>query len=86
MDAALLTTFQQAYQDLDLFPLVKPEEIEHFRVEYMPEVLVRLKQEVNASTKNGKFVFAETGADCAGMLHGVHGAVGDRTRSHRHQN
>ena len=58
MDAALLKTFQQAYQDLDLFPLVEPEEIEHFRVEYMPEVLVRLRQEVNASTKNGKFVFA----------------------------
>lgn len=58
MNEALLAIFQQAYQDLDLFPLVEPEQIERFRVDYGREVLVRLKQEVNASTKDGKFVFA----------------------------
>lgn len=58
MNEALLTIFQQAYRDLDLFPLIKPEEIESFRVDYGREVLVRLRQEVNASVKDQKFVFA----------------------------
>lgn len=58
MNDALLTIFQKAYQDLDLFPLITPEEIEKFRVDYGREVQVRLKQEVNASTKDQKFVFA----------------------------
>jgi energy-coupling factor transporter ATP-binding protein EcfA2 len=58
MNEAVLATFQKAYQDLDLFPLITPETIEKFRVDYGREVLVRLKQEVNASTKDQKFVFA----------------------------
>ena len=58
MNEALLTIFQQAYRDLDLFPLIEPKEIESFRVDYGREVQVRLKQEVNASTKAQKFVFA----------------------------
>jgi energy-coupling factor transporter ATP-binding protein EcfA2 len=58
MNEALLAIFQQAYQDFDLFPLIEPEDIEKFRVDYGREVLVRLRQEVNASTKAQKFVFA----------------------------
>lgn len=58
MNEAILAVFQQAYQDLDLFPLIEPEDIEKFRVDYGREVLVRLRQEVNASTKAQKFVFA----------------------------
>jgi energy-coupling factor transporter ATP-binding protein EcfA2 len=58
MNEALLTVFQKAYQDLDLFPLIESEDIERFRVDYGREVLVRLKQEVRASTKDQKFVFA----------------------------
>jgi len=58
MNEALLTIFQKAYQDLDLFPLIEPDDIERFRVDYGREVLVRLRQEVNASTKDQKFVFA----------------------------
>jgi energy-coupling factor transporter ATP-binding protein EcfA2 len=58
MNEALLPIFQTAYQDLDLFPLIEPEDIERFRVDYGREVLVRLKQEVNASVKDQKFVFA----------------------------
>jgi len=58
MNEARLAIFQKAYQDLDLFPLVEPENIEKFRVDYGREVLVRLRQEVNASAKAQKFVFA----------------------------
>lgn len=58
MDQELLKKFQQAYQDLDLFPLVETEDIEKFRVDYGLEVMVRLKREVEASVKNGKFIFA----------------------------
>ena len=58
MDQALLERFQQAYQDLDLFPLVEPQDIERFRVDYGLPVMVRLKREIEASVKNGKFIFA----------------------------
>ena len=58
MDQDLLKKFQQAYQDLDLFPLVQAEDIEKFRVDYGLEVMVRLKREIEASVANGKFVFA----------------------------
>ncbi|WP_240966335.1 hypothetical protein [Nodosilinea sp. P-1105] len=58
MDQALLERFQQAYKDLGLFPLVEPEDIERFRVDYGLAVMVRLKREIEASVKNGKFVFA----------------------------
>lgn len=58
MNPDILAEFQKAYQNFDLFPLVEPETIERFRVEYGREVLVRLRQEVNASVKDQKFVFA----------------------------
>ena len=58
MTQTLLTQFQAAYRDLDLFPLLEPEKIQRFRVEYGREVLVRLKSEVKASEENGKFIFA----------------------------
>ena len=41
MNPDILSAFQKAYQNLDLFPLVEPETIEQFRVEYGREVLVR---------------------------------------------
>jgi energy-coupling factor transporter ATP-binding protein EcfA2 len=58
MDGASLKKFQQAYRDLDLFPLVEPDDIDRFRVDYGLEVMIRLKREIEASAKNGKFVFA----------------------------
>ncbi len=58
MNQELLETLQVAYRDLDLFPLIEPEDIEKFRVEYGREVLVRLKREVEASEKKGKLIFA----------------------------
>lgn len=57
MNEALLARFQQAYQDLDLFPLLEPEEIQRFRVDYGQDTLVRLKREIEASPKNGKAIF-----------------------------
>jgi nucleoside-triphosphatase THEP1 len=58
MNEELLSVFQKAYQDLDLFPLVEPEDIERFRIDYGTEVLIRLKREAEASPKDGKLVFA----------------------------
>ena len=58
MNEALMEQLQQAYRDLDLFPLIEPEDIERFRVEYGREVLIRLKREVEAAAKNGKVIFA----------------------------
>ena len=57
MNQDLLETLQSAYRDLDLFPLIEPEDIERFRVEYGREVLVRLKREVEASDQRGKLIF-----------------------------
>jgi energy-coupling factor transporter ATP-binding protein EcfA2 len=58
MDEALLTKFQQAYRDFDLAPLLEPDEIAKFRVDYGIETLVRLKREIEATDSRGKFVFA----------------------------
>ncbi len=58
MNQDLLAQFQQAYKDLDLFPLVEPENITKFRVDFGMEVMIRLKREIEASEKDGKFVFA----------------------------
>ena len=58
MDLELLAKFQQIYKDLDLFPLVDAEDIAKFRVDYGLEVKVRLRREIEASEKNGKFIFA----------------------------
>lgn len=58
MTSTLLATLQSTYRDLDLFPLLEPEAIDRFRVEYGREVLVRLESEVEASGKAGKVLFA----------------------------
>ena len=62
MSAARLQLFQQAYRDLDLFPLVDPEQIEHFRVSYGDRVLARLRSVVPASEntdqQRNKIIFA----------------------------
>ena len=58
MNQELLERLESTYRDLDLFPLLEPEEIDRFRVEYGREVLVRLKREVEASVKDGKIIFA----------------------------
>jgi energy-coupling factor transporter ATP-binding protein EcfA2 len=62
MSAERLRLFQQAYRDLDLFPLVDPEQIENFRVSYGDRVLARLRSVVPASEntdqQRNKIIFA----------------------------
>ena len=53
----LLAIFQQAYKDLDLFPLIEPSVIDSFRVDYGQDVSARLRAEVEASATDGKVVF-----------------------------
>jgi energy-coupling factor transporter ATP-binding protein EcfA2 len=50
-------SFIEASRNLDLFPLLKPEEIKKFRVEYGKRTLARLKQAVSASCDDGKIIF-----------------------------
>ncbi|MGP1385449.1 MAG: P-loop NTPase fold protein [Thainema sp.] len=49
--------FLAAYRNLALFPLLKPDEIEHFRVQYGRRTLLKLKSEITASEPNGKLIF-----------------------------
>ncbi|MEM1241595.1 MAG: P-loop NTPase fold protein [Cyanobacteria bacterium P01_H01_bin.26] len=49
--------FTAAYRNLGLFPLLKAEEIEHFRVRYGRRTLAKLKQEIVASEADGKVIF-----------------------------
>ena len=46
-----------ACQNLSLFPLLKPEEIQAFRVDYGSRTLARLKQTTLASQPDGKIIF-----------------------------
>src|SRR5579883_2592830 len=58
MDNTLLERFRQSYRNLDLFPLLTPEEIEAFRVDYGNETIARLEQVVIDSDTDGKIMFA----------------------------
>lgn len=58
MSETLLEKFQQAYRDLDLFPLIKSEDIDKFRVDYGHSVRIRLQLEIGAAASNEKIVFA----------------------------
>lgn len=49
--------FQQASQNLALFPLLEARDIEEFRVQYGQRTLVRLKQTVLSLSANGKVIF-----------------------------
>lgn len=51
------TEFIAASRNLDLFPLLEPEAIEKFRVNYGLRTLARLQDEVLASEDNGKIIF-----------------------------
>lgn len=53
-----LNSFRNAYQNLQLLPLVKPEDLQRFRVEYGTEVLEELTQLVeDCSDNNDKIIF-----------------------------
>jgi energy-coupling factor transporter ATP-binding protein EcfA2 len=59
MVATRIDAFQQAYRNLQLQPLVKPEEIAHFRVAYGDEWLDDLEQMVlDCSDYNNQLIFA----------------------------
>jgi putative ribosome biogenesis GTPase RsgA len=52
------TAFRNAFQNLQLLPLVKPEDIRRFRVDYGLEYLEQLMQLVeDCSTNNNKVIF-----------------------------
>ncbi|NEQ30540.1 MAG: hypothetical protein F6K04_05995 [Leptolyngbya sp. SIO4C5] len=46
MDGDRYAQFTEAYRNLNLFPLVKADEIERFRVAYGERVLLRLEQDL----------------------------------------
>jgi energy-coupling factor transporter ATP-binding protein EcfA2 len=58
MDKSLLQTFRKAYQDLELFPLINPIQIEAFRVDFANDTIARLEQVVEDAPPNGKIIFA----------------------------
>lgn len=55
----LLTSFRQAYNNLEILPLLEQEDLDNFRVDYGGEALEELEQLVEDSPGgNGKIVFA----------------------------
>ena len=55
----LLESFRQAYRNLQLLPLITPEELDRFRVEYGGRTLAELEQVVeDCSGINNKVIFA----------------------------
>lgn len=58
MNTPLLERYRQAYRDFDLFPLLTPEEIQKFRIDYGEQTLARLEQAIDDGPENGKIVFA----------------------------
>ncbi|MBD2611382.1 ATP-binding protein [Nostoc punctiforme FACHB-252] len=58
MSQELLNSFQSAYSNLELFPLMERNEMERFRVEYGDDLIADLNQLVEDSpNKDGKIVF-----------------------------
>ncbi|MGK7874163.1 MAG: P-loop NTPase fold protein [Xenococcaceae cyanobacterium] len=55
----LLQSFREAYRNLQLLPLLKPEELDRFRVDYGARVIAELEQVVeDCSSVNNKVIFA----------------------------
>ncbi|MEH2192740.1 MAG: ATP-binding protein [Nostoc sp.] len=58
MSQDLLNSFQEAYSNLELFPLMERNEMERFRVEYGDDLIADLNQLVEDSpNRDGKIVF-----------------------------
>lgn len=54
----LLKSFQEAYRNLELLPLLEQKELDRFRVDYGNEVIEELEQLVEDSPNaNGKIIF-----------------------------
>ncbi len=57
MDGDRYAQFTEAYRNLNLFPLVKADEIERFRVAYGERARLRLEDEILAMEADGKLIF-----------------------------
>ncbi|MHC5721835.1 MAG: ATP-binding protein, partial [Nostoc sp.] len=58
MSQELLNSFQEAYSNLELFPLMERNEMERFRVQYGDDLIAELNQLVEDSpNRDGKIVF-----------------------------
>ncbi|HEY9603868.1 MAG TPA: hypothetical protein V6C85_19790, partial [Allocoleopsis sp.] len=58
MPSPLLESFREAYQNLELLPLIDRKDLDRFRVDYGSEVIEELIQLVEDSPSgNGKIVF-----------------------------
>ncbi|MFQ4137875.1 P-loop NTPase fold protein [Nodosilinea sp. PGN35] len=53
----LYQRYIDTYRNLNLFPLIKSEDIERFRITHSPETLARLRSAIVASEANGKLIF-----------------------------
>lgn len=59
MENGLIAAFEEAYQNLQLQPLINPEELAKFRVPYGKEAMLELKQLVRSCTpKSNKIIFS----------------------------
>lgn len=59
MTANRLESFREAYRNLDLQPLLNPNELIKFRLEYGTDVLLELQQLIEDSdTQDSKTIFA----------------------------
>ena len=56
---SLLESFREAYRNLQLLPLLEPEKLARFRVDYGARVMAELEQVVeDCSPVNNKVIFA----------------------------
>jgi len=58
MSAELLKSFQEAYRNLELLPLLEQKDLEQFRVNYGDDIIEELEQLVEDSPNgDGKIIF-----------------------------
>ena len=53
-----IKSFQTAYRNLDLLPLIEPRMLEAFRVDYGQDALAELEQLIENDAGDGKAIFA----------------------------
>ncbi|NEP19164.1 MAG: hypothetical protein F6J97_20080 [Leptolyngbya sp. SIO4C1] len=52
-----LTVFRTAYQNLELMPLLTQAQVEQFGVEYQPDLIDKLEQQIEDSARPRKLIF-----------------------------
>ncbi len=59
MSGDLLKSFQEAYRNLELLPLVEEKDLQQFRVDYGAETIAELEQLTEDSpNSDGKIIFS----------------------------